>query len=105
MILGTPKFDGLAIGSLEVDFMGTTLQLKAVAGFVSSKTGYTHGWTKGEAQVWSQEIMQYLQVLKDSMERDLAKMHLGDGATGTNKTGLDLDTSGLAEHLGEAPSV
>lgn len=104
MINGSPKFDGLAIGSIEVDFTKQTIQLKAVAGFINTATGDTHGWTRGEGGIWSTETLQKLQELREAMEKDLARLHF-EGAVKKESKVLDQGTAGIGEFLGDAPSV
>jgi hypothetical protein len=107
MIKGEMKFDAISIGKLSADFLKETLHLEATAAFADSSTGETHGWTKGDGRVWSKETMQALVVLRESMERDLAKLHFSDGA-GTS-TAAASEPSGIGERLGsaavDAPSV
>jgi len=104
MINGSPKFDGLAIGNIEADFTKQTIQLKAVAGFVNTTTGDTHGWTRGEGGVWSTDTLQRLKELREAMERDLANLHF-EGAVKKEAKVLDQGSPGIGEFLGDAPSV
>jgi hypothetical protein len=105
MIEGTPKFNGIAVGSISANVNRDLLHLEATAGFVDTSTGETHGWTKGEGRVWSKRTLLKLRELLDSMEEDLAKMHLGDAALkssgATSKAGLDV--GGIGEHLNTDP--
>jgi hypothetical protein len=109
-ITGTPRFNGLAVGSLMADFTKGTIVVEATAGFVNSETGETHGWTKGEGATWSPDTMKKLQVLREAMEHDLAKMHFKEHSVQSNSesasSGFELEDKGLSEHLGvDAPSV
>jgi hypothetical protein len=111
MIKGKPKFDVIAMGEIKADFTKRDTVLKAVAAFAHSETGLTHGWTRGEGQVWSEVTMKKLQSLKESMEKDLAERHL-DGFTVSasgGKPGLNLEATepgGIGEWVGtEVPSV
>lgn len=99
MVKGLPKFDALALGELHVDFMKGQIHLEAVAAFVDShsKSGATHGWTKGTGTMWSKQTMDKLNDLKESMESDLASVHFSSTDTAVRK-GNDL--GGLSEHLG-----
>lgn len=107
MIKGTVRFNGISIGSLNVDMMRQQLHLEATAAFVDADTGETHGWTKADGKIWSKSTMEKLKELTDSMEKDLAKMHFtetsSDGAS--RKPGMEV--GGIAEHIkgGDAPSI
>ena len=105
MIAGTPKFNGIAIGSLSANANRPTLHLEATAGFVDSKSGETYGWTKGDGQLWSRATMMKLRELMDSMEEDLAKRHFSDDglrSSGSTKE-VGLDVGGIAEHCNAEP--
>lgn len=109
MIKGSPKFDGIAIGTMSVNANGNQLHMEATAGFVDSKTGETHGWTKGEGRVWSKATMMKLRELMDFMEEDLANIHFGESMMkSTNTSGsTGVDVKGIGEHIGSdgVPSV
>lgn len=108
MIRGTPLFDGVAVGELEANFIGST-KLSAKAGFVNAKTGQTHGFTTHTD--WSQATLEKLAELRASMEVDIAKKHFSDVESvevTSARPGLDLGKGGLGEHLGQGtdpPSV
>jgi hypothetical protein len=107
MIKGIPRFDGIAIGQLSANFNRETLHLEATAGFVDSKTGETHGWTKGDGRMWSKETMQKLLELREAMESDFSRLHFS--MTGSEYVGPvhSKAPSGIGEHLAtaDAPSV
>ncbi len=105
MITGTPKFDGLALGEIRVDFLSVPGRpcIEVKAAFVSSKTGKSHGWTRaGEATQWSQQVLEKLHALREQLELELAQAHLDD----TNKEPEMTESpapGGLGEHLSESP--
>lgn len=108
-VKGVPKFDSITMGDLTADFKKATISLSGVAAFVDSESGQTHGWTKGEGPVWSKDTMLKLQDLKESMERDLAKVHMSEDTIRADgdrtKPGLEFP-SGIGEHVGvDAPAV
>jgi hypothetical protein len=100
MITGQPKFDTLAVYTLEASLVGPTISLKCKLGFVNSKDGLTHGWSTGEGAIWSKATMDALSALREAMERDLAALHMHGmsdvgGAVVTTGPGL----RGLGEHV------
>lgn len=101
MIKGAPKFNGIAIGTMSVNANGNQLHLEATAGFVDSRTGETHGWTRAEGRVWSKATMLKLRELMNFMEEDLAKIHFGEArvASAGTKSSTGIDVVGLSEHL------
>lgn len=109
MIQGAPKFDGIAVGSLEAMLIGPNKTLKAKAAFVNSKSSATHGWT--EKSSWSPAVFAKLKELTELMESELALDHF-EGATAMGvpsaKKGVEFEEAGgLGEHLrnGDAPSI
>lgn len=110
MIKGAPRFDGLTVSKIEVDFFKNPIHIEAMAAFINTVTGDTHGWTRSN-NAWSEETRELLQKLRESMERDLSKRHLTDGAIASPQPGLkmgDKSVGGLGEHIGsetDAPSV
>jgi hypothetical protein len=107
MIRGTAKFDGIALGELQANFLGTNTKLTAKAAFVSSESGFTHGWTTMEQ--WSPETLSKLKELRTLMEADLARVHFS-GAAGPASPGLHFSSpvpeGGLGEYVnGDAPSI
>jgi hypothetical protein len=94
--LGIPKFDGVAVLEISVDFKGPSGKVEAVAAFVDTTTGETHGWTKGVGTTWSNQTKERLQALRESMEEDLAARSFGDRRSATRAA----DVGGLGEHLG-----
>lgn len=104
---GTPKFDGIAVGELTVNFLSPSgPAVKAKAAFVDSKTGHTHGWT--ECVQWSKETITRLEQLRAQMEVDLARRHMQDSETFAGETGVSLGApGGLGEHLAgdETPQI
>jgi len=109
MIEGVPKFNALAIGKIEIDFLKNPIHIEVTAGFVNTKTSDTHGWTKATGTPWSEQTREKIKELVKFMEQDLAKLHFTDGAKrvdgAPNKDGLDL--GGIGEHVGtvDAPSI
>jgi len=104
MIRGTAKIDGIALGEGTFSFLSPDSKLTAKAAFVSSTSGHTHGWTSAQGG-WSKETLLKLKELRESMERDIAALHLSDvieGASGPSAL-LSPDArgpSGLGDHLG-----
>lgn len=76
MIKGTIKFDGLALGELNITFL-EGLRISATAAFINSKTGATHGSTKKHGQ-WSTATLAAVRELRAAIEQDIAKSHLDD---------------------------
>lgn len=108
-VKGVLKFNSIAVSELNADFMKATIVLKAVAAFVDSETGETHGWSRGDGTVWSKDTLKKLQELRSAMERDLGRIHFTEDSVASNgedkKPGLNFP-KGIGEHLGsEAPSV
>jgi hypothetical protein len=102
MIKGNPKFDGVTIGEFTAIFMGPTLDFKAKAAFVNSKTGQTHGWTTN--QTWSPPVVAKLQELRALMEADLGAVHFEGGGEQHEAPTQRHDVrppTGLGEHVGE----
>jgi hypothetical protein len=102
MITGTPKFNGIVVATISIDFTNPTTKMEAKAAFVDNGTGHTHGWTSGSS--WSTETMNRLSELRASMEADLATMHFqGAGSVSMDaaaRQGGAVSRGGLAEHLG-----
>lgn len=97
---GTPRFNTLVIAKVTVDLTRTPSAITAEAAFVNDTTGHTHGWTRGDGGVWSEETRTRLRALCDSMERDLAKMHFSDGVVAASPGNGAVEQGGLAEYLG-----
>jgi len=111
MIKGTAKIDGIALGEGTFSFLSPDSKLTAKAAFVSSTSGHTHGWTSAQGG-WSKETLLKLKELRESMERDIAALHLSDvieDAPGlpVSPTPDARGPSGLGDHLGsgDAPQV
>jgi len=111
MIKGTAKIDGIALGEGTFSFLSPDSKLTAKAAFISSTSGHTHGWTSAQGG-WSKETLLKLKELRESMERDLAALHLSDVVE--DVPGLSVSPSpaprgpsGLGEYLGtgDAPQV
>jgi hypothetical protein len=105
MIKGVTKFDGVAVGEFTAVFLGPTLEFKAKAAFVDSKTGETHGWTTNST--WSPPTIAKLKELREMMELDLGMKHLESGGeltanTVTAQRGGAQPPTGLGDHLGES---
>lgn len=103
MIKGTTKFDGVVVGEFTAIFMGPTLDFKAKAAFVNSKTGQTHGWTTN--QTWSPPVVAKLQELRALMEADLGAIHLEGGGEVVESViaphRVEPSPTGLGEHVDE----
>lgn len=103
MIKGSTKFDAIAVGEFTAAFIGPTLEFKAKAAFVDSKTGQTHGWTTN--QTWSPPTLAKLHELRALMEADLGAMHLeGGGEVVANAAApprIPQVPTGIGEHVGE----
>jgi hypothetical protein len=107
-ITGTPRFDSLVIATMEADFRNPTTAFTARAAFVNTKDGATHGWTDASGSVWSKQTMGKLKELRESMERDLGKLHLEGVAAAKKDEGLSLeDDGGVGEYIegSSVPSV
>jgi hypothetical protein len=110
MIDGTPKFNSLAIRELAAEFnqMGQ-IKLTGKAAFVNQQGGTTHGWTRGEGAIWSQETIQRLQQLRESMEMDMGGLHF----VGVNPSTFTAERplaelggpGGLGEHLDDSDQI
>jgi hypothetical protein len=100
MIQGNPKFDGIAVAKIEIDFLKNPVHIDVQAAFVNVKTGDTHGWTRG-APGWSDDTRLLIKSLRESMERDLASTHFaGSGVAVTGSATTSSSSGGLSEHLG-----
>jgi hypothetical protein len=106
MIKGTPRFDGLTAGEVQVNFLHPTIQMKVKAAFVDTKTGATCGWTEGTQ--WQPDTIAKLNELRLLLERDLAFIHFSsaEDALALPAKPAPME-SGLAEHLSgtDAPSI
>jgi len=107
VIKGTARFDGIAVGEIQGNFLGPSTKLTAKAAFVNSESGHTHGWTTQEQ--WSPETLAKLKELRSLMEADLARVHFS-GAAGPAAPGLTFSSSapegGLGEYVaGDTPSI
>lgn len=108
MIKGTVRFDGLAVSTINADLTKPQLHLEAVAAFVDSSTGETHGWTKATGPVWSKDTLLKFRELTQSMEEDLSKLHLLGASSSSTETTPSKSIGGIGEHVaasGDAPSV
>ena len=108
MIRGQAKFDGITMGEFSANFLSPTVELKCKAAFINQGTGATHGWTNGAS--WSPETIQKLNELKESMEKDLGKVHFVGGGESffsgnSTSSGGTMGPSGLGEHIDDAPQV
>lgn len=98
----------LAVGRLSADWFKQPERIRATAALVNTKTSSTHGFISSEGVKWSDETLKLLSSLRESMERDFARVHL----TGTqvespgDEKGLRIDgpPAGLSEHLGTGDS-
>jgi hypothetical protein len=102
MIKGNTKFDAIAVGEFTAAFIGPTLEFKAKAAFVDSKTGQTHGWTTNAT--WSPPTIEKLKELRLLMEADLGAMHLEGGGEAVHNViapRAPQVPTGLGEHVGE----
>lgn len=95
---GTPVFDALVVTEITVDLLKKTLTARAA--FVNTKTGATHGWTRGEGTIWSEETKAAVAALSASMERDMARQHFGSAETSLPVSGQPV--SGIGEHLSDS---
>lgn len=96
---GTPRFNQLAVGEVEVDFTASPIKIEVTAAFVDSRSGETHGWTKGYGGIWSEETRNRLVELRESMEQDLAKLHFEGVGSTTTQGGVEFEPGGITEHL------
>lgn len=110
MVRGTPKFDGLSMGTLMADLMGgpSNTKLEAKIAFVDSQTGRTHGWTTHRQ--FSPAVLHKLHELAVMMEEEVAAVHFSDRGLSVAGPALGEPSEGLGgigEHLGkrEAPQV
>ena len=97
-VTGTPVFDAIAIAEVSINLLKKTLT--AEAAFVNTKTGATHGWTKGEGAIWSEETRAAVAALTAAIERDLARQHFGSAETSLPASAQP--ASGLGEHLSDS---
>ena len=100
-ISGSPRFDQLVVSEIEVDFTSATTGINVTAAFVDSKTGETHGWTKGYGGIWSEDTRMKLLALREAMENDMGKLHFSDAAQVQQDGSNPVDPGGLGEHLTE----
>jgi len=98
-VTGTPRFNQLAVGEIEVDFTSSPIKIDVTAAFVDSKTGETHGWTKGYGGIWSEETRKKLVELRELMELDLSKLHFDKAGSATTTKGVEFEPGGISEHL------
>jgi hypothetical protein len=101
-IQGTPKFNGIAVAKIEVDFLRNPVHIDVQAAFVNVKTGDTHGWTRGTPG-WSDKTRELISSLRLSMEEDLAARHLEGGASpvsSASSSKVGGEPTGLGEFLG-----
>lgn len=89
-------FDAVAIATVEINVLTKSLMGKAA--FVNTKTGATHGWTEGSGHIWSEETKAAVTALVASMERDIARVHMGQ-ETNYKANQIVPVVSGLGEHL------
>lgn len=101
---GTPKFSTLAVKEITAEINGMSVVLTGKAAFVDRNTNATHGWTKGEGAIWSEETKAQLLVLQQLMEEDLARLHFSDSyAADSGRPQMRTAApSGIGEHLEEA---
>jgi len=107
-IRGTLNCDVLAVGLLSADWFKQPERIRATAALVNSKTSSTHGFVSSEGVKWSDETLKLLRALRESMEKDFARVHLvgvQDDAAG-QQSGLQIGSppAGLSEHLGSSES-
>jgi hypothetical protein len=110
MIEGTSRINALALGELTANFRaGGNITLTAKAAFLNTNAGATMGWTQGESTMWSRETIDILLQLAEAMEKDLARVHFGDGTSPvyarTDAPNAPLSLGGLGEHLGETDQI
>lgn len=105
MIRGSPKFDGLAIGEIHVNFLRPTVEMRAKAAFIETTSGATCGWTEGTQ--WAPDTMKKLDELRAMLERDLASIYFaGEARPANSSPTTSTSRQGLGEHLDEdAPPV
>jgi len=101
MIRGTPKFNGIAIAQIEINYLQTPMSIDVQAAFVNTTTGDTHAWEKGGVS-WSDKTRGLIHDLRTSMEQDLAARHFSGGGTeASTVTSMAAEKpGGLGEHLG-----
>lgn len=95
------KFNAIRVAEVTLNLVEATASITAKAAFVDTVSGQTHGWTTGRS--WSEETMAKVRELRESMERDLERLHFDDGAsspTTTSGGGLRDGFKGLGEELG-----
>lgn len=104
MITGTPKFNAITLGNLEVNFLrrgedGPAISVKAA--FVNTETGSSHGWTTAGSghggPVWSALVYEKLTALQEQLEQEVAQLHMLD--VGATTGGIQGEQVGLGEHL------
>lgn len=102
---GTPKFSSLVVKEITAEINGMSVSISAKAAFVDSRTNATHGWTKGEGAIWSENTKAQLLLLQQAIEEDLARAHFTDGVVQNaafTRNNAPAEVGGITEHLEEA---
>jgi hypothetical protein len=97
MIKGKLKADGVAVASLDINFLQQPSHLTAKAAVVDESTGSTVAWVQCPTGWWSNDTLAKLQDLVSSMEGDLAERLFERRAVSP----LDATPEQPAEGLGE----
>lgn len=111
MVTGSPRFNGLAIGEISINYLsnitarkeGDPPVLTVKAAFVNSEKGTTHGWTQGGGKhggpQWSKAVVQKAEELRELLETELAQLHFDSvGSMADRGDAIEPDDRGLAEH-------
>jgi hypothetical protein len=108
MIKGTLDADEMRVARIAIDFLQNPIKFDATFGFTNTRTGHTPAFANAASGVWSPGTMEKLRELCESMEHDLGRAILVDGAVRTTGPSGGLAAGGLGEHVGapvDAPSV
>jgi hypothetical protein len=117
MITGTPRFDGLAIGEISINYLenlvakkeGNAPTISVKAGFVNSTTGATHGWTqtggKHGGPQWSRAVIEKAAELRELLEQELAQLHFSSAEPAAVVQGGDEPDEGIGEYAGDGGLV
>ncbi len=91
------KFDRIVLMKLTVELTSAQAEMTATGAFVNTRTGQTHGSTKGST--WSEETVQALVRLRESIEADMERVHFADDRLSSPSPLKPGPTTGLGEYL------
>lgn len=79
---GAPRFNGVAVGEIEVNLLGPSIHIKTTSAYTNVDTGERFGRLVKEGN-WSDETMKRLLALLESLENDLCNDTFEGGSTTT----------------------